>query len=99
MACIEHTPSKPMCLRPCLAASFLAAFFVLPRPYPQQTLSTIALAAQKGVALVLSVMVSSKTHSIGLLYCCRRWLNRPRWPSVQELVSTLRDSGGGVGGV
>src|SRR6266403_3001177 len=87
-----------MCLRPCLAASFLAAFLLLPRPVPQHSPSTIALATQQGVALVLSVMVPSKTHSIGLLSCCRRWLKRPRWPWVAELGDALRHSSGGVGG-
>ena len=88
-----------MYLSPCLAASFFAAFLVLPRPWPQQSPLTSALAAHTGVALLLSVTVSSKTHSIDKLCCCKRWLNRPRWPRVVVAIPIRGVSGGGVGGL
>ena len=94
---IKSSSYRRMRLRPCLAASFLAAAFVLPRPFPQRSPLTKSFTAQSGV--LFSKVVSSNFHSTRLLYCCMHKLNWLRWLGVAELVVTARDLGGDLGGV
>lgn len=79
-----HETLIPRRARPSLAASFFAAFFVLPRPRPTQSSPTIACTTQIGVVRVPWPSLSRHTHSIVLPCCCRCWLKSERCPMVAD---------------
>ena len=71
----------PRYTSPSFAASLRAAFFVLPRPRPRHSPSTIARTIQIGVVFVPSPALSEYTHSMLLHCCCMCWLKSERWPT------------------
>lgn len=60
----RRTNSTPSLASPCFAASFCAAFFVLPRPYPTQSPSTIARTTYKNVSrCTKNPTIDIRTHT------------------------------------